>query len=54
MVEVAYAQSQQDVLTKVQDYWLKNHSHVHDVIVVKIDQVPEGETPRRMQVSYIS
>ena len=53
MVEVAYAQSQQDVLTKVQEYWLKNHSRVHDVIVVKIDQVPEGETPRHMQVSYI-
>ena len=52
MVEVAYAQSQQDVLTKVQEYWLKNHSRVHDVIVVKIDQVPEDETPRHMQVSY--
>jgi predicted secreted protein len=48
VVEVAYSQSQADVLTKVKEYWLKNHSRVHDVIVVKIDQVPEDETPKRV------
>jgi hypothetical protein len=53
VVEVAYSESQTDVLSKVQDFWLKNHSRVHDVIVVKIDYVTPGETPTRMQVSYI-
>ena len=56
MVEVAYSESQNDVLDKVQNFWLKNHSRVHDVIVVKIDYVTPGETPTpatRMQVSYI-
>jgi hypothetical protein len=40
-------------MKKVQNYWLKNHSRVHDVIVVKIDVVDEGETPKRMKVSCI-
>ena len=53
MVEVAYSESEHDVLRKVQDFWLSNHSRVHDAIVVKIDQVAQGETPTRMQVSYI-
>ena len=52
MVEVAYSQSTQDVLRIVQDYWLKNHSRVHDAIVVKIDLVPDDETPTRMQIGY--
>ena len=52
MVEVAYSQSENEVLRIVQDYWLKNHSRVHDTIVVKIDPVPDGETPTRMQVGY--
>ena len=51
MVEVAYSERQDHVLNKVQEYWLKN---VHDAIVVKIDEVPEGEMPKRMQVSCIS
>ena len=53
MVEVAYVESEHDVLRKVQDFWLGNHSRVHDAIVVKIDEVPQDETPKRMQVSYI-
>lgn len=53
MLEVAYSESEGDVLKKVQQFWLKNPSRVHDVIVVKIDYVAPGETPTRMQVSYI-
>ncbi|RGB32123.1 hypothetical protein C1646_763246 [Rhizophagus diaphanus] len=49
VVEVAYSESQTDVLSKVQDFWLKNHSRVHDMIVVKIDYVAPGEMPTRMQ-----
>ncbi|GES84423.1 hypothetical protein GLOIN_2v1499413 [Rhizophagus clarus] len=46
---LAYSESQTDVLSKVQDFWLKNNSRVHDVIVVKIDYIALGKTPTRMQ-----
>ncbi|GBC18797.2 uncharacterized protein OCT59_015326 [Rhizophagus irregularis] len=49
VLEVAYSESEGDVLKKVQQFWLKNPSRVHDVIVVKIDYVAPGETPTRMQ-----
>ncbi|PKC54880.1 hypothetical protein RhiirA1_429757, partial [Rhizophagus irregularis] len=51
VVEVAYTESTDHVLKKVKEYWLPDLSCVHDVIVVKIDPVPDGEIPSRMQVS---
>ncbi|GBC09899.1 hypothetical protein RclHR1_00920017 [Rhizophagus clarus] len=52
VIEVAYSESQTDVLSKVQDFWLKNNSRVHDVIVVKIDYIALGKTPTRMQFEF--
>ncbi|CAG8619134.1 8176_t:CDS:2, partial [Diversispora eburnea] len=50
VVEVAYSESEQHVLEKVHNYWLRNHSRVHDAIVIKIDPVSEKyEPPTRMQ-----
>ncbi|CAG8782344.1 30790_t:CDS:2, partial [Racocetra persica] len=49
IVEVAYFESIDHVFEKVKNYWLKDLSRAHDAIVVKIDPVPEGETPSRMQ-----
>ncbi|CAG8464599.1 657_t:CDS:2, partial [Acaulospora morrowiae] len=49
VVEVAHYESEEHVLEKVKDYWLGNLSRVHDAIVVKIDKVPLGQTPLRMQ-----
>ncbi|RHZ49336.1 hypothetical protein Glove_522g12 [Diversispora epigaea] len=50
VVEVAYSESEQHVLEKVNNYWLRNHSRVHDAIVIKIDPVSEKfEPPTRMQ-----
>ncbi|CAG8531073.1 1287_t:CDS:2, partial [Diversispora eburnea] len=48
IVEVAYSESINHIFEKVKDYWLKDLSHAHDVIVVKIDLIFEDETPSRM------
>ncbi len=50
---MAYSESESHVLEKVKDFWLRNYSRVH-AIVVKIDKPPEPkQAPLRMQVSYI-
>ncbi|CAB4438085.1 unnamed protein product [Rhizophagus irregularis] len=49
VVEVAYTESTDHILEKVKEFWLPDLSRVHDVIVVKIDPVPDGEVPSRMQ-----
>ncbi|CAG8614808.1 22705_t:CDS:2, partial [Cetraspora pellucida] len=49
IVEVAYSESINHVFEKVKDYWLKDLSRAHDVIVVKIDPISEDETPSRMR-----
>ncbi|CAG8740616.1 24267_t:CDS:2 [Cetraspora pellucida] len=51
IVEVAYSESIDHVFEKVKNYWLKDLSRAHDAIVVKVDPVPEGETPSRMQIN---
>ena len=52
MIEVAYTETIDHVTEKVRDYWLVP-GRVHDVIVVKIDPVPQGQIPSRMKVSCI-
>ncbi|CAG8441003.1 8897_t:CDS:2 [Acaulospora morrowiae] len=49
VVEVAYSEKEEHVLNKAKDYWLGNLSRVHDAIVIKIDEVPLGQAPLRMQ-----
>ena len=38
-------------MNKAQNYWLYG-DRVHDVIVIKIDPVPEDQVPSSMRVSY--
>ncbi|CAG8664069.1 2176_t:CDS:2, partial [Ambispora gerdemannii] len=52
VVEVAYSESEEHVLEKVKYYWLGSFSRVHDAIVVKIDEVPLGQLPLRMQFEF--
>ncbi|RIA83594.1 hypothetical protein C1645_742950 [Glomus cerebriforme] len=52
IVEVAYTESVEHVFEKVKDYWLKNLSRAHDAIIVKIDPVPDDQTPSRMQFEF--
>ncbi|GES96966.1 hypothetical protein GLOIN_2v1709556 [Rhizophagus clarus] len=49
VIEVAYSETIDHVFKKVREYWCPDLSRVHDVIVVKIDPVPDGEIPSRMQ-----
>ncbi|CAG8752081.1 14043_t:CDS:2, partial [Funneliformis mosseae] len=48
VVEVAYYQTEENIMTKVQKYLLYN-DRVHDVIVVKIDPVPVDQVPSRFR-----
>ncbi|RHZ61367.1 hypothetical protein Glove_348g28 [Diversispora epigaea] len=48
VIEVAYLETVQHVMDKVQTYWLHD-DRVHDVIVVKINPVSKGQLPSRMK-----
>lgn len=48
IVEVAYSETIDHVTEKVRDYWLRPN-RAHDVIVVKIDPVQQGQIPSRMK-----
>ena len=50
-MEVAYAQSEADVINKIENYWLKA-GRAHDVILIKIEPPTAPDTiPKFMTVS---
>ncbi|CAJ0828338.1 1896_t:CDS:2, partial [Entrophospora sp. SA101] len=50
VVEVAFSESIRHFKEKAWNYWLHNN-HAHDVIVIKIDYVPNDQIPQRMKAS---
>ncbi|RHZ43273.1 hypothetical protein Glove_812864g2 [Diversispora epigaea] len=52
VIEVAYSESIDHIIKKVKNYWLKDFSHMHNVIVVKIDPVPENRMSSRTQFEF--